>query len=98
MVTRHSAGTLACLVTASVRALAILVAGWAVVNPIAEGSFTLTDSEVTIPRVNNPPLASDLVNLPGDLRAVAVPTPSNLPDFVRDFQMARALGKALFWD
>jgi len=98
MVTRHSAGTLACLVTASVWALAILVAGWAVVNPIAEGSFTLTDSEVTIPRVSNPPLASDLVNLPGDLRAVAVPTPSNLPDFVRDFQMARALGKALFWD
>src|SRR6476660_3377628 len=52
----------------------------------------------TIPRVPNPPLSSDLANLPGDLRAVAVPTPPNLADFVRDPVMARALGKALFWD
>ena len=52
----------------------------------------------TIPRVPNPPLSSDLANLPGDLRAVAVPGPSNLNDFVRDPAMARALGKALFWD
>jgi cytochrome c peroxidase len=27
-----------------------------------------------------------------------VPTPPNLNDFVRDPAMARALGKALFWD
>src|SRR6476619_577974 len=52
----------------------------------------------TIPRVPNPPLSSDLANLPGDLRAVAVPGPSNLNEFVRDPAMARALGKALFWD
>lgn len=54
--------------------------------------------EITIPRVPNPPLASDLANLPGDLRAVAVPGPPNLAEFVRDVPMARALGKALFWD
>ena len=52
----------------------------------------------TIPRVPNPPLSSDLANLPGDLRAVPVPGPSNLNDFIRDPAMARALGKALFWD
>src|SRR5215475_11663841 len=52
----------------------------------------------TIPRVPNPPLNSDLQNLPGDLRAVPVPSPSNLNDFVKDRAMARALGKALFWD
>jgi cytochrome c peroxidase len=54
--------------------------------------------DTVIPRVPNPPPTSDLVNLPGDLRAVAVPTPPNLNDFVRDPAMARALGKALFWD
>lgn len=53
---------------------------------------------VTIPRVPNPPLTTDLVSLPGDLRAVPVPGPSNLADFVRDEAMALALGKALFWD
>jgi hypothetical protein len=55
-------------------------------------------SDTVIPRVPNPPLSTDLDQLPGDLRAVAVPTPSNLGDFVRDPAMARALGKALFWD
>jgi cytochrome c peroxidase len=54
--------------------------------------------DATIPRVPNPPLDSDLASLPGDLRAVAVPAPSNLNDFVRDPVMAVALGKALFWD
>jgi cytochrome c peroxidase len=54
--------------------------------------------DTTIPRVLNPPPASDLKELPGDLRAVAVPGPANLDDFVRDPEMARALGKALFWD
>ncbi|WXH27070.1 hypothetical protein WA016_00981 [Myxococcus stipitatus] len=54
--------------------------------------------EMVISRVQNPPPASDLVNLPGDLRAIAVPRPSNLSDFVKDEQAAIALGKALFWD
>ena len=52
----------------------------------------------TIPRVSNPQLASDLVNLPGDLRGVAVPGPGDLSDFIRDMPMALALGKSLFWD
>ena len=51
-----------------------------------------------ISRVPNPPLFSDIINLPGDLRAVAVPVPADVNDFVRDPAMARALGKALFWD
>ena len=56
------------------------------------------DDSTTIPRLPNPPLPADVANLPGDLRAVAVPGPSNLSEFVRDFQLAQALGKALFWD
>lgn len=59
---------------------------------------TSGQSERVIPRVPNPPLASDLLSLPGDLRAVAVPAPPNLSDIVKDPAMARALGKALFWD
>src|SRR5215471_14104030 len=55
-------------------------------------------SDPVIPRVPLTQLVSDLQNLPGDLRAVAVPSPPNLADFVRDPAMARALGKALFWD
>ena len=70
------------------------------------GSMTLagvlagaqTAADTTIPRVPNPPLAADLDELPGDLRAASVPGPSNLGDFVRDPDMAIALGKALFWD
>src|SRR4051812_22563495 len=54
--------------------------------------------EGTIARVPNPPLASDLANMPGDLRAVPVPSPSDLAQYVADVAMARALGKALFWD
>src|SRR6186713_3128551 len=53
--------------------------------------------DTPVPRVPNPPLASDLANLPGDLRAVEVPGPSNLDEFVKDPVMAVALGKALFW-
>lgn len=60
-------------------------------------AFGQTEAD-TIPRVPNPQLSSDLVNLPGDLRKIAVPAPPNLDDFVRDPAMARALGKALFWD
>ena len=55
-------------------------------------------SDVTIPRVPNPPLDADLASLPGDLRAVAVPEPPNLNEFVKTRQAAIALGKALFWD
>jgi cytochrome c peroxidase len=55
-------------------------------------------SEITIPRVPNPPPDSDLTNLPGDLADVEVPVPPNLNEFVRDPAMAIALGKALFWD
>ena len=54
--------------------------------------------DTTIPRVLNPPPDGDLSNLPGDLRAAPVPGPANIADFVRDPGMARALGKALFWD
>jgi cytochrome c peroxidase len=56
------------------------------------------EGDGTIPRVSNPPPASDLTSLPGDLRSVAVPTPSNLSDFVENEAAAVALGKALFWD
>ena len=55
-------------------------------------------TDVTIARVPNPQLTSDLANLPGDLRTIPVPAPANLGEFVRDIEMARALGKALFWD
>ena len=54
--------------------------------------------DTPVPRVPNPPLASDLANLPGDLRAVEVPAPSNLNEFIKDPAMAIALGKSLFWD
>ena len=91
MLTRHSAATLACVVIGGLWTVAIL-AGAAGVGPAT------TENDVTIPRISNPPSASDLPSLPGDLRAVAVPGPSNLGEFIRDFQMARALGKALFWD
>ncbi len=36
--------------------------------------------------------------LPPSLKTVAIPTPSNLTEFVRDDTAAIALGKALFWD
>ena len=54
----------------------------------------------TIPRVPKLQLASDLANLPGDLRGVPVPGPSDaaVAEFVKDKQAAIALGKALFWD
>jgi cytochrome c peroxidase len=52
----------------------------------------------TIPRVPDPPPKGDLEQLPGDLRAVDVPGPPNLNEFIKDPVMAIALGKALFWD
>ena len=57
-----------------------------------------TPPDGTIPRVSDPPLDSDLANLPGDLRGVAVPFPPNLSEFIKDPAVALALGKALFWD
>src|SRR6188508_1794079 len=57
-----------------------------------------TPSDAEIRRVPNPPLAADLPSLPGDLRLIPVPVPPGLNDFVADADMARALGKALFWD
>ena len=57
-----------------------------------------TAPDATIDRVRNPQLATDLDNLPGDLRTIVVPEPANLGDFVKDRQAAIALGKALFWD
>jgi cytochrome c peroxidase len=54
--------------------------------------------ETVIPRVQNPPPASDLNGLAGDLRTVPVPKPPNLGDFVKDERAAITLGKALFWD
>lgn len=54
----------------------------------------------TIPRVPNPPPPADVVHLPGDLRSIPVPGPGehDLAEYVKDKQMALALGKALFWD
>ncbi|HRC55451.1 MAG TPA: cytochrome c peroxidase [Kofleriaceae bacterium] len=70
--------------------------GDAAERAVAErGQAVLTDEP--IPRVPNPPLASDLAALPGDLRAIAVPGP-DLTEYVVDRQAAIALGKALFWD
>ena len=35
---------------------------------------------------------------PGTLKGMPVPQPSNLTDYVRNRQVAIALGKAFFWD
>src|SRR6476659_6718846 len=71
---------------------------WTAVIGIGLFAHAETPPDATIARVPNPPLSSDLASLPGDLRAVAVPGPSNLDDFVKDRAAAIALGKALFWD
>ena len=78
--------------------LIIAAAFIAVVAVLIAGEDVGQAQSGVIPRVLNPPLTSDMVNLPGDLRAIPVPTPPNLDEFVRDPAMARALGKALFWD
>jgi cytochrome c peroxidase len=79
--------------------LAIIAAAFFATGVLIAGkTVSQASPDTVIPRVLNPPLSSDLVNLPGDLRAVAVPMPPNLNEFVRDPAMARALGKALFWD
>ncbi|HKI02275.1 MAG TPA: cytochrome c peroxidase [Thermoanaerobaculia bacterium] len=76
----------------------MLLLAWDVLIGSAVAVLAQAPPGGTIPRVPNPPLSTDLANLPGDLRAVAVPGPSNLADFVADPAMALALGKALFWD
>src|SRR5262245_30572298 len=76
---------------AAVLALLMLVAA----GPAAHAQ---APPDGTIPRVPNPPPPADVALLPGDLRAVKVPGPDNLNEFVRDPFMALALGKALFWD
>lgn len=65
-------------------------------EPVEE--LSEVSGNVTISRVPNPPLQSDLNNLPGDLKGVAVPTPPTLADYVADPAKAVLLGKALFWD
>src|SRR5687768_3935861 len=62
------------------------------------GAVTLPGgtSDIVIPRVPNPP--ANLKDLPGDLAAIAVSTPPNLSEFIRDEEAALVLGKALFWD
>jgi cytochrome c peroxidase len=74
---------------AALLASAILIGSPAIV-------FADAPCEPAFARVQNPPL--DLGSLPGDLRAQTVPEPPNLDDFVKDPIMARALGKAFFWD
>jgi cytochrome c peroxidase len=79
--------------------LLIIAAAFVAVGALIGGkAVSQATPDTVIPRVPSPQLSSDLDNLPGDLRAVAVPVPPNLDDFVRDPAMARALGKALFWD
>jgi len=52
----------------------------------------------SFPHLSDPPKATDLPSLPGDLRAVPIPEPAALDDFVKDREAAIRLGKALFWD
>ena len=60
--------------------------------------WTATVHVQTEIRLTDPRPRTDLENLPGDLRAIPVPGPGNLSEFVRDPATAVALGKALFWD
>src|SRR5262245_37973661 len=79
--------------------LCAAIAG-ALLAPFAAGLADEAEDplDALLPRVANPPLPSDLINLPGDLRAVEVPGPANLDEFIKDPFAALALGKALFWD
>ena len=83
----------------SLRLLCAAIAG-ALLAPFGAGlaAHAQAPPDATIPRVPDPPPDSDLENLPGDLRAVEVPGPTNLNEFIKDPFMALALGKALFWD
>jgi cytochrome c peroxidase len=76
-------------------AIAVLLVGVLVASAVVTHTASPPQD---IPRVPNPPPAADLPSLPGDLRAITVPEPSNLGDFVKNRPAAIALGKALFWD
>src|SRR5947208_16074337 len=89
------------------RALAIAIVTAAVFGGTIDSRYggataastpSATPADATIARVPNPPLNTDLISLPGDLRAVAVPAPPNLGEYVKDPALAIAIGKALFWD
>src|SRR5262245_18511801 len=77
-------------------ALRLPLAAIVLFTAIAHVADTPTDA--SIGRVPNPPVSADLPSLPGDLRAILAPEPAGLNDFIADPVMARALGKALFWD
>lgn len=74
--------------------------GLSIVSILSTSTLYALTGDGTIPRVLNPPASSDLANLPGDLRGVPVPGPSDqdLVEYVKDKQAAIALGKAFFWD
>jgi cytochrome c peroxidase len=74
--------------------------GLVILSVLSASTLQALTGDGTIPRVLNPPLTSDLANLPGDLRAIPVPGPGDqeLAEYVKDKQAAIALGKALFWD
>ena len=74
--------------------------GLGIVSILCSSTIYALTGDGTIPRVLNPPATSDLTNLPGDLRGVPVPGPSDqdLAEYVKDKQAAIALGKAFFWD
>jgi cytochrome c peroxidase len=63
------------------------------------GAAAVVFDQQNFPHVAFPaPVGTDLANLPGDLRGVSIPDPSNITDFVKDRTAAIRLGKALFWD
>jgi len=79
-------------------AATLLVCAGCSTNDVGTQTSAL-EGDGTIPRVQNPPPESDLTNLPGDLRAIAVPGPgAALDEFVKDPVLLVVLGKALFWD
>jgi hypothetical protein len=74
--------------------------GLVIVSILCTSTLYALTGDGTIPHVLNPPSTSDLTNLPGDLRGVSVlgPSDQDLAEYVKDKQMAIALGKALFWE
>jgi cytochrome c peroxidase len=98
MTTRRVGARIVCLAGLGLWSAALCLAASRATVAFNPGAGSSASPDGTIPRVPNPPPASDLSNLPGDLRAIAVAGPPNLGEFVKDVEMARALGKALFWD
>ena len=77
--------------------LGLGVAGCMTISDESEGEQE-AKSQGVIPRVPNPPNPKDLPHLPGDLKAIPIPGPSDLDTYVVDRDLAIVLGKALFWD